>query len=219
MTKLNTKNVETLALLLVVSLAPASIAFAQTASVKAETRADVTVDADDSDDKRKDRVKERIQDRVTDQIKKRVVRNASPIDAERGADLSFRGHADGWAIVGGKAFKSSIELGGNAHHVGGGNWKLTSEGTLAVADRHAKLDLSGHVRGNLITLQGSGALDNGEPIRVTIKGHYAPTDDRNVFAVAFTQANVHYVNSGIRVPLMQVGSVTVIDTTPTPAQQ
>lgn len=219
MTKINTKYAQALALLLVVTLAPASIAFAQS-SVEAETATETTINVDtetktktrsdikarpiDAQEKRMDLIKDEVRTKVRD-----VVSNTL---ADRGADLTFRGHTDGWAIVGGKAFESSIEFGGDAHHVGGGNWKISSMGELTVGDRHAKLDLSGFARGNVIHLQGSGSLDNGEAFRIMLRGHFAPTDDRNVYAVAFTNANIQYMNSGLRVPLMQVGSVTIVDT-------
>jgi len=221
MTKLNTKYTQALALLLVVALAPASIAFAQSSveaetttetanknttnsDIKIKTKADIKAKIIDAQEKRIDKVKDEVKTKVRD-----VVSNTL---ADRGADLTFRGHTDGWAIVGGKAFESSIALGGDAHHVDGGNWKIMSTGELTVADRHAKLDLTGFARGNVIHLQGSGSLDNGEAIRIMLKGHFAPTDDRDVYAIAFTNANVQYMNSGLRVPLMQVGSVTIINT-------
>ncbi len=220
MTKLNTKYTQALALLLVITLAPASIAFAQS-SVEAETTTENTVDAN-NDIKVKTRadIKARITDAqekrinlIKDEVRTNVRDVISNTLADRGADLTFRGHTDGWAIVGGKAFESSIAFGGDAHHVGGGNWKIDSTGELTVADRHAKLDLTGFARGNVIHLQGSGSLDNGEAFRIVLRGHFAPTDDRNVYAVAFTHASIQYMNSGLRVPLMQVGSVTIIDTT------
>jgi hypothetical protein len=215
MTKLNTKYTQTLALLLVVTLAPASIAFAQSSvevetttdadtETKIKTRADVKARLFDAQEKRMDLIKDEVRTKVRD-----VVSNTL---ADRGADLTFRGHTDGWAIVGGKAFESSIEFGGNAHHVGGGNWKISSTGEMMVGDRHAKLDLSGFARGNVIHLQGSGSLENGDAFRIMLRGHFAPTDDRNVYAVAFTNAHIQYMDSGLRVPLMQVGSVTIINT-------
>jgi hypothetical protein len=230
MTKLNTKYTQALALLLVATLAPASIAFAQS-STEAETTTETTKNTTDSDVKTKTRVDvkakisdvlEKKMDRIKDEVKTRYV--VSDTLTDRGTDLTFRGHTDGWAIVGGTAHRSSIAFGGDAHHVGGGNWKIASAGELAVGDRHAKLDLSGFARGNVIHLQGSGSLDNGEAFRIMLRGHFAPTDDRNVYAVAFTNAHIQYMNSGLRVPLMQVGSVTIIDTIlpatvePVPAQ-
>jgi hypothetical protein len=223
MTKFNTRFSEALALMLVVTLAPSSIAFAQTASVNAETSTDTTVDTDNTQTKSKtradvkarlDAIKEKRTDRIKDEIRTNVRDVVSDVD--RRIDLTFHGQADGWAIVGGTAHKSSLSLAGNAHHVGGGNWKIKSEGELTVADKHAKLDLSGFARGNIIHLQGSGSLDNGEHFRITLKGHFAPTSDDNVYAIAFTNAGIHYTNNGIRVPLMLVGSVTVVDTTPVP---
>jgi hypothetical protein len=84
------------------------------------------------------------------------------------------------------------------------------------------MELTGFARGNMIYLQGSGELDNGEAFRVMLRGHFAPTTEDNVYAIAFTNAGINYSNSGIRIPLMQIGSVTVVDTTitePITAQQ
>ena len=202
MTRTNTKNVEALALLLVVALAPASIAFAQ-----ADTETD-------TDDKRKDKIK--------DQIKKRIVKDAIPRSnverTDRVADLTFRGQTDGWTILGGTAFKSSIALSGDAYSYGSGNWKIKSVGDITVADKTAKLDLTGHARGTTILLQGTGTLSDGQTIKLILKGHFAPTSETNVYAIAFTNAGIQYLDNGVRVPLMQVGSVLVTPTVPTPTQ-
>jgi hypothetical protein len=209
MTKIITKNIGALALLFVIAIAPASIVFAQTTPAYTTT--------DTTDDTRKDKLKEKrdnISDKMRDQVKKRVVKDGvRPSNVDRTADLTFTGQTDGWTILGGTAFKSSIALSGEAYHVEGGNWKIKSVGDIKVADRTAKLDLAGQARGDKITLHGTGTLDSGEAIKLTLKGHFAPTTDKNVFAIAFTNAGIHYIDTGVRVPLMQVGSVTV---TPTP---
>ena len=219
MTKLNTKYTQALALLLVAALAPASIAFAQSSAEVETTTETTTKNTTDSDVKTKTRadvkarvsdVLEKKMDLIKNEVKTRYV--VSDTLDDRGTDLTFRGHTDGWAIVGGTAHRSSIAFGGDAHHVGGGNWKIISTGELTVGERHAKLDLSGFARGNVIHLQGSGSLDNGDAFRIMLRGHFAPTDDRNVYAIAFTNAHIQYMSSGLRVPLMQVGSVTIIDT-------
>ncbi len=209
MTRTNTRNIVALALLLVIALAPATAVFAQ--STPANTTSDTT------DDTRKDKLKEKrdnVSDKVRDQIKKRVVKDGvRPDDVDRIADLTFTGQTDGWTILGGTAFKSTIALSGEAYHMKGENWKIKSVGDIKVADRTAKLDLTGHARGDKIMLHGTGTLNSGEAIKLTLKGHFAPTSDKNVFAIAFTHAGIHYTETGVRVPLMQVGSVTV---TPTP---
>lgn len=222
MIKLN-KRTEILALILVVTLAPASIAFAQTASVESETSTGAFVDAANTKTDAKivtkaeinAKLAEKRMDNIRDEIKFQIRDVVSVNEVDRRPDLTFRGNTDGWAIIGGKAIESSIALGGDAHHLGGGNWKIKSEGELTVGDRHAKMELTGFARGNMIYLQGSGALDNGEAFRVVMRGHFAPTTEDNVYAIAFTNAGIHYSNNGIRIPLMQVGSVIVVDTTPT----
>ena len=209
MTSTNTKNIETLALLLVVALAPASFAFAQTDT---ET---------DTDDKRKDKTEDHIdkrKDKIENQIKKRIIKDAIPRNDERTdrvADLTFRGQTDGWTILGGTASKSSIALSGDAYSYGNGNWKIKSVGDITVADKTAKLDLTGHARGTTILLQGTGTLSDGQTIKLILKGHFAPTSETNVYAIAFTNAGMQYLDNGVRVPLMQVGSVLV---TPVPTQ-
>lgn len=247
MTKLNTRLTAILALVFAVAITPASIAFAQTTSVDAETSVEASGAANEIDAKTKASMKaklavakEKIQDR-NDELKRkikdviiqrtdRITDELRPMirdvvsDVDRRPDLTFRGQTEGWAIVGGVAHKSSLSLAGDAHHIGGGNWKIKTDGDLVVADRNAELDLTGFARGNVIYLQGNGSLDNGETFRIILRGHFAPTTDDNVYAVAFTNAGIHYTNNGIRVPLMLVGSITVIDTTPSiptplPAEQ
>lgn len=231
MTKINTKFSEALALLLVVALAPASIAFAQTTGdvesaeteVKSTDPADTKADTRTDEQKRKDKLndelkrlresiadrKSKIADRNTDKIRDKVIDADRVKTIDRAADLKYSGKTSGWAILGGTAFPSSIAISGQGHNQGGGNWKITATGDLAVADRTAKLDMTGHVRGNQITLQGTGTLSDGTAIKIHIKGHYAATGNTNEFAIAFTNSHIQYMDNGARMPLMQVGSVMV----------
>jgi hypothetical protein len=256
MTKVNTKYSETLALLLVVALAPISVAFAQTTATEPSTgttnatsdtgttgtdgTTDTTTDTITEEQKRKEKLREElkkvkdkivykkkvveklhdkadnIRDKVTDRVRDRVI--------DRAPDVSYSGKTNGWAILGGTAFPSSIGISGQGYHQGGGNWKITAVGDLAVADRTAKIDLKGHVRGNMINLQGTGTLSDGTEFRMHLKGHYAPTGNTNEFAIAFTNSVIQYKDTGARMPLMQVGSVMVTPIAPvepvptTPAQ-
>ena len=225
-----TKFSEVLALLLVVALAPASIAFAQTsanddAGVTTETKPTDSVDADTRTDeqKRNDKLKEdlkRTRDSVSDKKTKNTDRNTDKIrDAntdrirdkviDKAAELTYKGKTSGWAILGGVAFPSSIGISGEGYNQGSGNWRITAVGDIAVADRTAKLDLKGHVKGNQITLQGTGTLSDGTAIKIHLKGHYAPTSNTSEFAIAFTNSHIQYMDNGARIPLMQVGSVVV----------
>lgn len=141
-----------------------------------------------------------------------VVRPA-PIDPDRAPDVTFEGATSGYMILGSQAWESNIELfDGSAYHVHNGMWKVKTSGEISVADRYAKLDLKGFAKGNKITLHGGGTLDSGEKVRLVLRGHFAPTPEYGVFAMAFTNAGVHNINTGERIPLMHVGSVTVTPT-------
>lgn len=252
MTKINRKFSEALAILLVVALAPASIAFAQTTATEPSTGTTDTTDTDTTDkttdttdtdttdkttdtrtdeQKRKDKLRDdlkkirdaiadrktkasdrdvdkvrdanvdKIRDKVTDRVRDKVI--------DKAPELSYRGKTSGWAILGGTAFPSSIGISGQGYNQGGGNWKITAVGDIAVADRTAKLDLTGHVRGDTISLQGTGTLSDGTAIKIHLKGHYAPTSNANEYAIAFTNSAIHYKDTGVRMPLMQVGTVMV----------
>lgn len=243
MTKFNTKYSETLALLLVVALAPISIAFAQTTATEPSTgttgdtgttgttdtdgTTDNTTDTRTDEQKRKDKVKDelkrikdaisdrkakvgdkfrdanvdKIRDKVTDRVRDKVI--------DKAPELSYSGKTSGWAILGGTALPSSIGISGQGYNQGGGNWRITAVGDIAVADRTAKLDLVGHVKGNMINLQGTGTLSDGTAFKLHLKGHYAPTGTTNEFAIAFTNSAFQFKDTGARMPLMQVGAVTV----------
>ncbi len=137
----------------------------------------------------------------------------TPIDPDRTPDVTFEGSTSGYVILGGQAWESKIGLfDGSAYHVHNGMWKVKTSGEISVADRYAELDLKGFAKGNKITLHGGGTLDNGEKVRLVLRGHFAPTPEYGVFAMAFTNAGVHNINTGERIPLMHVGSVTVTPT-------
>lgn len=248
MTQLNRRYAETLAILMIVAVAPASIAFAQTASVDGETNTDVNTSntdvntqakadvtaklqakldkrivlAQDKLDKRIDSAKVKIDERSANtDVAKRAIVDVLSNDNQR-TDLSFRGQTEGWAVVGGIASKSTIDLKGEAHRADGGTWKIKATGNIMVGDRSAIVDLTGFAYGHNIHLYGTGTLASGDQVRVALHGNFAPTGETNVFAIAFSNAGVisKSLDNGIRVPLMQVGSVTVSDiTTSTTAAQ
>ncbi len=241
MTKNTAKYLEAMALMLAVVLAPASSAYAQTTGDTTESATPsstetntVTADAqsDKADDqKRKDKQREELkriektskksdrQDRVakvrenTDRIRDKATDISGPTG--KLADLTYEGKANGYAILGGQAFVSSIGLSGKGHHLNGGNWEITAIGDISVADKNAKLDLRGHVRGNVIALKGTGTLSDGAIIDIHLKGHYAPIQG-NEYAIAFTNSHIQYKDNGTRMPLMLVGSATVTPTQPIP---
>lgn len=130
-------------------------------------------------------------------------------EPDREPDLSFRGETNGWTIVGGHAHKSSIVLSGHAFKAGERMWKISTTGDITVGDRKAELDLKGVAAGHKIMLQGNGMLENGEEVRLILVGHYAPTTEDGIFAVAFTHGMFHNTNTGDRLTMMQVGSIHV----------
>jgi hypothetical protein len=141
-------------------------------------------------------------------------------DTQRHAtpEIQFRGKTTGWAIIGGQAFNSEINLSGVGNHIPNReHWEIKAQGEITVADRIAKLELQGKAHHDKVALQGIGTLESGEQFRVFLKGFFAPiaqtndTDgaDRGDFALAFTHASVKYMDSGVRIPLMQVGKVYV----------
>lgn len=225
--------ISAIALFLVLMIAPVStVAFAQTTDADEsdmQTTADDTVVTTDSEEEdgvndeetetdsqnTDESVKEQRKD-IKDQYKDRLgnsditVVRPMPIDPDRAPDVTFDGATSGYAILGGQAWKSEIKLfDGSAFHVHNGMWKVKTSGEISVGDRHAKLELKGFAKENKITLHGGGTLDNGEKVRLVLHGHFAPTSEYGVFAMAFTNAGVHNINTGERIPLMQVGTVTV----------
>ena len=141
-----------------------------------------------------------------------VVRPA-PIDPDRVPDVKFDGMTDGYVLIGGQAWESYIKLvEGSGYHVHNGMWKVKTSGEISVAGKMATLDLKGFAKGNKLFLHGSGELEGDQKIRLSLKGFFAPTgntEDAREFAIAFTQAGVHNINTGQRLHLMQVGEVTV----------
>lgn len=131
------------------------------------------------------------------------------IECERNPTfIEFEGSTDGWAILGGIAYNTTIDFHGTAYPRGD-SWKVVSEGEIWVEDKSAKLELRGMIHGDRILLHGNGITDDGQRVKLMLRGHYAPTNEQGVFAIAFTQASYHNINSGDRFLLMQVGTVTV----------
>ena len=156
-------------------------------------------------------------DRIADEFGDRIRHFDSdirhqPIDPNRVPDLEFKGSTAGYMIIGGQAWSSEIALKGSAYHVSGQMWKVHSKGDIYVGDRHAELEMKGFARGNNLVLHGSGELENGDKVRLFLRGHFAPTPESGIFAIAFTQAGVHNINTGERIPLMHVGSVEIFPT-------
>lgn len=163
----------------------------------------------------KDAYKDKIRAYIND-IRPHIVDR--PYDGDRSdvngePDISFYGSATGWAILGGKAYDATISLEGKASHISNGVWKVYSTGTIIVSGHEAVLDLNGFTRSGHIMLHGTGTLvgsDGEQDIRVQLRGNYAPiAESDNEFAIAFTNAVVHNIDTGHRIPLSLVGSIMV----------
>ncbi len=189
-------------------------------------------DSNTSDETRKDKIKEKmdelrekraekieefkdkVKDTYQDRLRTDVRPDTRPYDValDRVPDLTFSGKASGWTMIGGHAWESSTSLPhGEAWHIRGDIWKVHSKGTLDVAGRSVDVELKGFANGHRLTLHGTGYIGE-DPIRVFIRGHYAPTVVEGEFAIAFTQMGVQNQNTGAKFTMAQVGSVTVTQT-------
>jgi len=236
------KLLSALALILAIAIVPISTAaFAQVDTATNDMSDVSTVDettADTEDDSitvdestRRDEIKEKMdelraeraekieefKDKVRDTYQDRLRTDVSPdtrpydVAPDRVPDLTFSGDASGWTIIGSHAWKSYTTLNGEAWHIRGDIWKVHSKGTLEVANRSVDVELKGFANGHRLTLHGTGYIGD-DPIRVFIRGHYAPTVDYGEFAIAFTQMGVQNQNTGAKFTMAQVGSVTVTPT-------
>jgi len=232
--KQDAKFLSALALILVIALAPVSTAvFAQEDTAPNDVPEissvdESTTDSDVDDNTRRDEIKEKMdelreqradkiqefKDKVREEYKDRLRTDVSPdvrpydIPPDRQPDLEFSGEASGWTIIGGHAWKSTTTLNGEAWHIRGDVWKIHSKGTLTVADRIVEVEFKGFANEHRINLYGTGYIGE-DPIRVFIRGHYAPTVDYGVFAIAFNQMGVQNQNTGAKFTMAQVGAVKV----------
>lgn len=134
---------------------------------------------------------------------------------DRQAEVQFRGGTDGWAIIGGQAYASEIDLIGNAVYQENGVWKVKSEAKISVADRDVTLDLKGKAVNGKLRLHGTETLDNGDSFRVILRGHYAPVYDQpGEFVLDFSTAKIQNIENGFRIPLSQNGIVHVESVVP-----
>jgi len=232
--KQDAKFLSALALILVIALAPVSTAvFAQEDTVTSDVPEissvdESTTDSDVDDNTRRDEIKEKmdelrekraekieefkdkVKDTYQDRLRTDVRPDTRPYDVapDRAPDLTFSGEAAGWTVIGSHAWESSTTLNGEAWHIRGDVWKMHSKGTLKVADRSVDVELKGFANGHRLTLFGTGYIGE-DPIRVFIRGHYAPTVDYGVFAIAFNQMGVQNQNTGAKFTMAQVGEVIV----------
>jgi hypothetical protein len=200
MTKANTRRIGIALMLFAAALVPASAALAHASSDGVEDdRKNLIKDLKEEFKDRRAELKEQMRE----ENKQRVIEDSPNTDR---IFVQFTGSTNGWAIVNNTAHKSSIVLAGNVTEVGKSVWKIKAVGDLVVGQRTVDLDLSGHARGNTIHLYGTGTLGD-DPVRIQLRGNYAPTATTNEYAVAFTNAGVKFSDSDVRVQLMHVGSI------------
>lgn len=141
---------------------------------------------------------------------------------ERRAEIVFKGATKGWAIFGGQAYPSGIQMfDGYGIHVKNGIWKVSTVGEISVGDgsageissgeRVAKLELKGTAAHGKLRLHGTGTLlESGEQFRIILRGHFAPVHGGDGdFVVAFSMAAIKNMETGARIPLIQQGIVHV----------
>ena len=143
--------------------------------------------------------------------------DVSVVSPDRPAKVQFGGITDGWAILGGQAYTSSIELiDGTAVRQDNGAWKVKSEAKISVEDRNAKLDLKGKAVNGKLRLHGTGTLDSGDSFRIILRGHYAPISGQpGDFVVDWSMAKIQNLETGLRIPLAQYGTIHVESVVPT----
>lgn len=141
-------------------------------------------------------------DRATDVI---------PDRPDRTPEVMFKGFTEGWAIIGGQAYPASIDLNGNAFHVGNGVWKVKADAVVTLPDdKQVKLELKGKTHGHKLRLHGTGTVDSGEQFRIVLRGHFAPiAGQQGDFVLDFTGARIFNVEERIRIPLVQDGIIHV----------
>ena len=128
---------------------------------------------------------------------------------ETASEIKFSGATEGWSLIGGYAFESEIEIEGTAVRGDDGIWQVQAEGKLKVGDREAKLLLKGRAYDGHLRLHGTGILENGQEFRIFLVGNYAPTIVEGEYALGFRGAYVKFSENGFRIPMMQVGQVSV----------
>ena len=139
-----------------------------------------------------------------------AIQNIPVTDTPDRAQVQFRGGTDGWALIGGQAHAAEIEISGNAVRADNGVWKVKSDAGITVGDRHATLELKGKAVDGKIKLHGTGTLDSEESFRIILRGHYAPVyGEQGVFVLAFSTAQIQFMDNGVRIPLIQSGIINV----------
>ncbi len=205
----NAKLLIALGMLFVLAMSPLAVANAQTSN-SASANANVSANVND---KTKDRL-EKIRAEIVDKEQRRLEEKR---DTDRHDErnlrptIAFDGKTEGWAVIGGTAYESTISLhDGKAAKVGEHLWRVTTNGTISVGDRTFDVDLKGKVQGTkrhgsaIIQLHGK-VMFEGEEHRIALGGYLAPTNVENTYALAFTKVGF----KGEDYHFLQVGHLTV----------
>ncbi len=134
------------------------------------------------------------------------------------AEVEFKGITTGWAALAGQAYSSDIELlTGNAVRQDNCIWKVASSAEISVGERmDIPRDLKVKAVNGKLGLHGTGTLECGDTFRIVLRGHYAPVcDSPGEFVLEFSTAKVQNMDTGLRIPLIQHGIITVESIPPT----
>jgi len=216
----NTKLLTAFSLLFVLAMSPLAVASAQTSntvSTDASSSANVTASGSSStssstEDSKKDKVKDRLEKiraDIAEKAKKRLEEKRDLRHDKRDfrPTIAFSGETSGWAVIDGKAYKSTITLrDGKAAKIGEHQWRVAVNGTISIEDESFDVHLKGKVQGKrhggaIVLLHGT--IINEER-KIALGGYVALTNVDNTFALAFTKAGF----KGERYDFFQVGHVT-----------
>ena len=136
--------------------------------------------------------------------------DARPVDIlEIEPEVKFRGGTQGWSLIGNVALATEINIEGSAVRGDDGIWQVDAVGKLNVEKRDVKLVLKGKAHDGHLVLRGVGVLEGGQEFKIFLVGNYLPTLTEGEYALGFKGAYLQFSDNGFRVPMMQVGKVSV----------
>ena len=201
-----------LSIIMAVSIAPVSGAFAQTDAENSDIQTDKEQRKAYAKEIKEQRqlLKDQLKD-LNDQRKNRLGDTFDERIQDVEFTLSVNGVTSGWAVVDGKAFPAEFILDANAGYAEKRGMIITGTGTIFIGDREITFDLKGFAKNNRVHMNGVSQDDDS--IKIHLKGHFAPiADSDDSYALAFTRAAIIAESSDVKVPLVLVGDVTVTPT-------